>query len=169
MPHSGVYSGQFDVISGAGTRRAYSYAIIGSLTQLTASAYVYLNNTSFTSEQSMWLIQFIDSSGNVIASFGLRADASGTRWAVQYANLAYGLAAPDLPAPSAGQWYLVQAYYVHASAGLPIVLSINGLPVAFLSQDMSAANNITTIRFGIGYYDASSAATAYIDDVTIER
>lgn len=74
-----------------------------------------------------------------------------------------------LQAPSAGQWYLLQAYYVHASSGPSIVLSVNGAVVASLNQDTSGANNVASIRFGIGYYDAGSATVAYIDDVTVER
>lgn len=169
LPRSGVYGRQFNVLTGAGTRRAYSYVTIGSLTQLTASAYVYFNTTSLANGQSVWLIQFIDPSGNALASFGMRADASGTRWAVQHGNLAYVLAAPDLPAPSAGQWYLLQANYVHTSIGPSILLSVDGVTVVSLNTDTSGDNNVATIRLGIGYYDASSAVQAYIDDVTIER
>jgi hypothetical protein len=169
LPHSEVYSGQFNIISGAGTRRAYCYTNIGSLTQLTASAYVYLDSTSLVNGQSMWLIQFIDSGGNPLSSFGMRADASGTKWAVQYASLAYVLAAPSVPAPSIGQWYLLRAYYVHTATGASIVLSVDGAIVASLSQDTSGANNVATIRFGICYYDASSAIAAYIDDVVVKR
>lgn len=169
LSHSGAYSAQFNVISGVGTKRSYCYVNIGAQTQLTANAHVYFDAMSLVNGQSMWLIQFTDSGGSALASFGMRADASGTRWAVQYASLAYGLAEASIQAPSAGQWYLLQAYYVHASSGPSIVLSVNGAVVASLNQDSSGANNVASIRFGIGYYDAGSAAVAYIDDVTVER
>ncbi|MDQ1281313.1 MAG: Flg new 2 protein [Thermoproteota archaeon] len=168
-PHySGTYSGQFSVNTGSGTRRAYCYENLGGLTQLTASAYVYLASGLPSSGQSTWLIQFVDSSGNALASYGIRADALGSHWAVQNGNTPFAMAASSVSAPVTGQWYLLQAYYTHSATGKTIVLTVNSQEVASLTQNTVNANNVANARFGIGYYIGSPAARVNIDDVTID-
>ncbi|MCJ7771082.1 hypothetical protein MUP37_05860 [Candidatus Bathyarchaeota archaeon] len=170
MPHSGSYSGKFSVSSGSGSpaKRAYCYKNVGSLAQLNASAYVYVDSgLPLANGQNMWLIQFIDSGGNALASYGMRADSSGTKWAVQYGNTPYALASSSIPRPATGQWYLLQAYYKHAASGNTIVLYVNGVQVAALARNTSSNNNVAICRFGIDYYTITTAASMYVDDVII--
>jgi hypothetical protein len=170
MPHSGTYSGQFLVNAGPSSpaRRAYAYENVDGLAELTASAYVYIaDGLPLANGQSMWLIQFVDSGGNALASFGVRADSSGLHWAVQYSSYPYAVAASSVAAPLEGQWYLLQAYYTHASTGKTIVLTVNGAEVASLTRSTSSANNVANVRFGVDYYVNTSAAQVYLDDVTI--
>ncbi|MCJ7769958.1 polysaccharide lyase, partial [Candidatus Bathyarchaeota archaeon] len=171
-PHNGMYSAQFNVTSGSGTsaRRAYSSVSGLSLAEVNASAYVYIAyGLPLTSGQNMWLIQFVDPSGNALASFGMRADASGTHWAVQSGNYPYAMAASAVPTPSNGQWYLLEAYYTHSATGKTLILSVNGVEVVSLAQNTSAANNVATVRVGIDYYVTSTSAMIYVDDVTIDN
>jgi hypothetical protein len=169
LHHSGTYSGQFSVITGSGTRRAYCYENLASLTQLYANAWVYIaDGLPLASGQSMWLIQFEGPVGTVLGSFGIRADASGSHWAVQSGNSPFAVAASSVPAPVEGQWYLLQAYYTHAATGKTIVLTVNGVEVVSLSQNTAASSNVMRARFGVGYYVTSSTASVYIDDVTID-
>lgn len=164
--HSGSYSGRFAISSGTGTRRAYSYVNVGSLSEARASAYIYLpSGLSLSSGQSLWLIQFADSSGSVLASYGIRADASGLRWGVQSGNWPYAVGSA---VPSGGGWYLLEAYFTHAASGPTLVLSVNNVDVASLIQNTSTANNIATVRLGVCYYVGSPAITVYADDVTAD-
>jgi hypothetical protein len=168
MPHSGTYSGRFSVPSGSSSsaRRAYAYENVGGLAELTASAYVYIEDgLPLSSGQNMWLIQFIDSGGSALASFGLRADSSGAHWAVQVGNYPYAIGSSG---PSEGQWYLLEAYYTHAASGKTLILTVNGVEVASLIQNTSSANNVATARFGIDYYVTATSATVYMDDITID-
>jgi hypothetical protein len=168
LSHSGTFSGLFTVSTGSGTRRAYCYATVPSLGELTTNVWVYVSGgLPLLSGDNMWLIQFVDSGGNALASFGMRADSSGTKWALQYGSTPFALASSSVPSPVMGQWYLLQAYYTRASTGKTIILSVNGVQVVSLSQNTSVSNNVASARFGIDYYVTSSAARIYIDDVTI--
>jgi hypothetical protein len=172
MPHSGTYSGQFLANAGPSSpaRRAYAYENVGGLAELVANAYVYIaDGLSLANGQSMWLIQFVDSGGNALASFGVRADSSGLHWAVQYSSYPYAVAASSVAAPLEGQWYLLQAYYTHASTGKTIVLTVDGAEVASLTRNTYSSNNVANVRFGVDYYVNTSAAQVYIDDVTIDN
>ena len=167
LRYSGIYSGQFNVTAGSGTRRAYCYKNINGLSEIYASARVYIaDGLPINSDQALWLIQFVDSNGSVLASFGVRADASGTRLALQYANWPYTIGSTTL---NEGEWYLLEAYFTHATSGETLILRVNGVEVASLAQDTTVANNITSVRCGIVYYSSSSAVSVNIDDVTIDR
>ena len=168
--YGGSFSAQFNVIAGAGVRRAYVYENLSGQAELYASAYVYLaDGLPLARDQNMWLIQFEGPVGTVLASFGVRADASSSRWAVQSGYHPYSLAGSSVALPAEGQWYLLRAYYTHASSGKTIILTVNGVEVAFLNQNTAAKSNITRARFGIGYYNTGSAASIYVDNVTVEN
>jgi hypothetical protein len=166
----GNYSGRYDVNSGTGTRRAYSYVGLPGLAEVTSYANVYITDgLPLADGQNMWLIQFVDSSSSVMVSFGLRAESSGTRWAMQYGDGATIASAPSsVPLPAEGQWYLLEAYYVQASTGKTIKLTVNGVEAVSLAVDTTGDKSLVEIRFGIDYYASNSAATLYIDDVTID-
>ncbi len=164
--HSGTYSAQFTANSGTGARRAYSYINLNNLPELYARAYIYIpSSLSLSSGQSLWLIQFADATNAVMASYGIRADASGIRWAVQSGNWPYALGSPG---PTISGWYLVEAYFTHATTGKTLVLSVDEAEVASLNQNTAGANNVAIARYGIGYYAGTSALTIYVDDVTID-
>ena len=164
-PHSGSYSAQFNINSGNGTRRVYCYKNLTGMSELYASAYVYVaDGLPLVNGQSLWLIQLTNSSDATVGSFGIRADASGTRWAIQYSNWPYVLGASG---PSEGNWYLVEAYYKNSVSGKTLIILVDGVEVASLSQDTGGSNDVTLARFGIGYYSGTSAASVYIDDITI--
>ena len=164
-PHSGSYSAQFNINSGNGTRRAYCFKNLTSLSELYASAYVYVaDGLPLANGQSLWLIQLTNSSDATVGSFGLRADASGTRWAIQYSNWPYILGASGL---SEGNWYFVEAYYKNSGSGKTLTIYVDGVEVASLNQDTRSSNNVTAVRFGIGYYSGASAASVFIDDTSV--
>ena len=166
---SGSFSGRFTVNAGSSIRRAYSYVDLGGLTELHAYAYVYIaDGLPLSNGQNIWLIQFADFSGSAIASFGISNDGSGTKLAVQYyRGAAYAFAASSIPLPSEGQWYLLGAHYIQSSTGKTIILTVNGVEAASLSQDTSSNNMVAFVRYGLAYYTGSSASTVYVDDVTI--
>ncbi len=164
--HTGTYSGQFHIDSGSGTRRAYSYINLNNLSELYASAYIYIPSLSLTSGQSLWLIQFADSSNSPLASYGVRADGSGTWWATQSGDYPYVLGSSG---PSTAGWYLLEVYFTHASSGPTLLLTVNGVEVgASLNQDTSGFNNVGIARFGVGYYPGSSTIAVNVDDVSID-
>jgi hypothetical protein len=167
--YGGSFSGQFNVLSGTSTRRAYVYKNSGGSTEVSAGAYVYIaDGLPLASGQSMWLIQLEGPVGTLLASFGIRADASGSHWAVQSGNYPLALASSSVPLPVEGQWYQLTAYYTHASTGKTIILTVNGVEVASLSQNTAAASSIVRARYGISYYGASSTARIYVDNATLE-
>ncbi len=166
--YSGSYSGQFNITSGAGTRRAYCYVNLENQSTMHSSSEVYIGEgLSLSSGQTLWLVQFADSGGNALGSYGIRADATGTHWALQYAGWPYALAAADVPAPTDGTWYAVDTFFTHSSTGKTLTLQINGVEVASLNQNTSAANAITDARFGEVYWSGASAVSVCIDDVSI--
>jgi hypothetical protein len=88
---------------------------------------------------------------------------------VQSGNYPYALAAHNVPAPTEGQWYLLEAHYTHAVTGKTMVLTVNGVEVASLSQNTVNANNIALVRFGLGYYAGHSVGSVYVDDIVLEK
>ena len=164
-PYSGAYSGQYAISSGTGTRRAYSYVTLDNLEEVYAWAYVYIpSGFTLANGQKLFVIQFVDSSGSALASYGAIADSSGARWAVQYAGWPSTVGASI---PSNGGWYLLQAYFTHASSGPTLVLSVNDVEAVSLSYNTSASNPVASARFGQTYYTGSNALTVNIDDARV--
>ena len=166
-PHSGTYSGQFATSAGtAGTvRRAYSYVNLDNLNEVYAWAYVYLpNDLTIPNGQKLFPIQFNDAAGNALASYGIIADATGMRWAVQYATWPNSL---GTSVPSGEGWYILEAYFTHAASGPTLILSVNDVEVASLIQDTSTSNAVAAARFGQVYYTGANALTINVDDVAI--
>ncbi len=167
--HSGAYSGQFSVSDGTGTRRAYAYTNLNSLSEVSSTSYVYIaDGLPLANGEALWLVQFVDSGANSLGSFGIRADSSGTHWALQYAGWPYVVAGASVPAPTEGVWYKIEVYFTHAATGETLVLKINDVEVAAVNQDTSAANVIASARFGVVYWVNNSPVTVYMDDITID-
>jgi hypothetical protein len=165
ITHSGTYSSRFNANASTGVRRAYSYENTTGLSDLHASAYMKIaEGLPLSNGQSAWLVQFEGPIGTVRASFGVRADTAGTRWAVQYVNRSYDFATKG---PNMGAWYLIDAYYTHAASGKTIVLYVNGEDVVSLSENTIGDSDVVRVRFGLGYFAGTSAATVYMDDVKI--
>lgn len=167
--YSGNFSAQFSVASLNYVRRAYAYQNLPGLSESAANAHVYITDgLPLSSGQNMWLIQFEGPVGTVLASFGIRGDASGSHWAVQYGNFPPGLAESSVPAPVEGRWYQLKAYFTHASIGRTIILTVDGVEVASLILNTSGSSNIARVRFGMCYYRMNLPATVYVDNVTFE-
>ncbi len=165
LSHSGVYSAQFNINAGNGTRRAYTYKNLDGLSELYASAYVYIaDGLPLADGQSLWFIQLTNSSGATIGSFGVRADTSGSCWAIQYSNWPYTLATSG---PSEGNWYHIEVYYADAASGKTLTIFVDDVEVASLNQDTTSSSAVTSARFGIGYYTGTTSASVYIDDASI--
>ena len=164
--YNGVYSGQFDVIAGTSARRAYCHINLDNLDEVIARAYVYIpSSLSLASGQKLFVVQLRDSGSQPLASYGVIADGSGMSWAVQYANYPFAL---GTTVPSGGGWYLLEAYFTHASSGPTLVLSVDDAEVASLNQDTSGTNNVASAWFGNTYYTGSAALTVYVDDVAVD-
>jgi len=165
--YAGVYSGQFDIGAGTGgtARRAYSHVNLDNLDEVYAWAYVYIPaDLSLASGQKLFVIQFEDTGDAPLGSYGVIADASGMRWAVQYSGWPTGL---GTALPAGGGWYLLEAYFTHASSGPTLVLTVDETEVASLAQDTSSSSMVAAARFGVGYYTGAPALTVYVDDVAI--
>ncbi len=163
--NNGEYSGQYAITAGAGTRRAYSYVNTDDWSEAYATAYIYIpSGLSLTDGQALWLIQFADSGGNVLAAYGIRGGASGMQWTVQYNGYPYAMGT----AFSGSGWYNLNATFVHASSGPTLTLNVNDVEAASLVYDTSAVNNVATARFGVSYYTGAGAITINIDDATLD-
>jgi hypothetical protein len=163
--YSGSYSARFNVDAGNGTRRAYCFKNTGSLSELYASAYVYIaDGLPLSNGQSLWLIQLTNSSGATVGSFGIRADNASTRWALQYSNWPYILSAIS---PSEGRWYHIEAYYKKSDYGKTLAFFVDGIEVASLDQNTTGSNDVISVRFGAGYYSGAPAVSVYVDDVSV--
>jgi len=163
LPHSGVYHARFT--TDGGVSRAFCYKDIAGMSELYARVYVYIDaGLPLGTWNALWLIQFADSGGSILASYGVKANTAGTRWAVMRSNTnAYAASGPI-----EDRWYLVEAYFKKASTGKTIVLYVDGVEVASLSLNTASANDVARVRFGIGYSDSGVATTVYIDDATID-
>ncbi len=167
--HSGDFSAEFSVVAQDSVRRAYVYKNLSGLIEPAATAYVYIaDGLALSNNENMWFIQFEGPVGTVLASFGVRSDASGSHWAVQYRYVPAGLANSSVPAPVTGQWYQLKAYFTHASAGRTITLMVDGVEVASLGVDTSGSSSIIRVRFGMCYYPMNLPATVFVDDAAIQ-
>jgi uncharacterized repeat protein (TIGR02543 family) len=164
--YSGTYSGQFAVNSGSSARRAYSHITVGSLTEVYARAYVYIpSDLALSSGQKVFLIQMRDAGGSPVACFGVIADGSGPRWAVQSGNWPYALGTSG---PNGSGWHLIEAYFTRAASGPTLILWVDGVEVASLTENTSGANAVTSAWIGITYYTGRAAFTVYVDEVAVD-
>ena len=163
---SGSYSGQFAITAGAGTRRAYTYyEDVADLNDGYASADVYVpSGLSLADGQALWLIQFADSSGNVLAAYGIRGGASGMQWTVQYDGWPYAMGT----AFSGSGWFNLNVLFTHASSGPTLVLNVDEVEAASLIYDTSAIANVASARFGVCYYTGAGAITINVDDAAVD-
>ena len=170
--YNGTYSGYFMVGSGSPSnpRRAYCYKIFSSLEELYLSAWVYIPaGLPLGNGQTMWLVRFLSgSSDQPLASYGISADGSGTKWAVQYGNSLPSLASSTVPAPNGGGWYHLGAYYARASTGKTIVLTVNGQEVVSLSRDTSNGAKVSKAYLGITHYTGPTQGRVFVDDARID-
>jgi hypothetical protein len=168
--HSGNASAFFTVTPSNGTRRAYCYIDVNNLTQVYASAYVYIEKGSKLSEgQNMWFIQFVDSNRIVLASFGARGSWSGTRWAVQSGQYPNALATYGVPTPAERRWYLLEAYFTRSAMGRTIVLSVDGVEVVSLTHEIEREESVARLRFGLGFYAGHNVGSVYVDDIILDQ
>jgi uncharacterized repeat protein (TIGR02543 family) len=166
MVYTGEYSGHFSVNAGSSAGRAYSHITVDGVTDIYARAYVYLpDSLALSNGQKLFLIQFRDAGGSPLACFGVMADASGMRWAVQSGNWPYALGSSG---PSGEGWYLVEAYFTQAASGPTVALRVDGVEVASLSENTSGANAVASVWVGITYCTGNAAVTVHVDDVALE-
>jgi hypothetical protein len=163
-PYSGSYSGVYSVNAGTGVRRAYSYVSFNNIPELYTRAYVYIPSTlALSNGQALWMIQYFNGA-TPLASYGVRADSTGMHWSVQYGNTPFALGSAFT---SDGGWYMLEAYFTHASSGKTIILYVNGTEVTSLSQSTTSLPNVNTVRVGIGYDAGTAALSINVDDVAI--
>ena len=164
-PHAGTYCGQFAIAAGSGTRRSYSIVNIDSLSEVYASAYVYIpSSLSLASGEKFFAIR-INNAAGALASYGVIADGSGMHWAVQYAGYPSAL---GTSAPTGGAWYLLQAHLVRTDTDVTLTLTVNDVEVATLNY-VVAATPATSVWFGSAYYTGAGALTVNVDDATVDE
>ncbi len=165
----GSFSGEFDVVSGTITGRAYVYEDLPRVDELYMNAYVYIaDGLPLAYGENMWFIQLLAPDSKRLASFGIRADSSGSHWAVQLGNYPCDLAPSSIPLPEEGKWYNLEAYYTQTSMDKTIFLAVDGVDAVSLSQNTSPSS-IMGVRFGLCYYASASSARINVDNVMVER
>jgi peptidoglycan/xylan/chitin deacetylase (PgdA/CDA1 family) len=166
LHQSGSYSAHFSTHGGSAVARAYCYENLPNQPQLYALAYVYFNNTiSLNTYNNLWLIQFRDSGGSAIASFGMSQSSTSMRWATMYGGQTKAFASSG---PTAHVWYAVEAFFTKTASGKALAIYVNGTQVASLSINTSGANSIAQARFGIAYCDAGYKYSVYLDTAIID-
>lgn len=167
LHESGSYSAMFTSHGGSAVARAYCYENLPNQSQLYTLAYVYFNSSvSLPNGDNLWLIQFRDSGGNAIASFGASRDSTSVKWATQYGTSTKSYATSG---PTAHVWYAVEAYFNKTSSGKALVIYVNGTQVAALSVSTSGVNSVAQVRVGIAYNAVGYKNYVYVDTVTIDN
>jgi hypothetical protein len=160
----GEYSARFRTDGQYAIARAYAYKQVESKTTLYVQATInYDSGLSLNKWKALWTIQFVDSSNSVIASYGVKADQTSTKWACMYGSqtnfASFG--------PQPDKWYIVEAMFKKSSYGDTLALYVNGAQVASLSINTSGENSITGVRIGIAYNDAGYTSAIYADTIKI--
>ena len=166
LPHVGVYHAKFTTDGAVAIARTYCHKNIAGATELYTLAYVRFDSVlpSLDSWNALWLIQFRDASGSVIASYGVKADRASTKWACMYGSQnAYASSGPQ-----PNTWYAVEAYFRKAASGETLAIYVDGQKVASLAVNTSGANNVAQVRIGIAYNDPDYAINLYTDTITID-
>jgi hypothetical protein len=164
LPHEGIYHAKFTTDDSAAIARAYCYKNVTGTSELYALAYVNVDSgLPLSSWNALWLIQFRDASGSVIASYGVKADATGTKWALMYGSqTAYASSGPV-----ANTWYSVEAYFNKTASGKTLTIYVDSQEAASLTVNTSGAPDIAQVRVGIAYNDPGYAFNIYIDSVMV--
>lgn len=162
--YSGTFGAKFTSINGSSFARAFSYKSLSGITEVNVSMRVNIDSGLLLgSGDALWLIQFRDSTGFALASYGIKGYQTSTKWAsmVNSTN-SYATSGPALDT-----WYWIEAYYSKSSSGTTVLLNINHQQVAVLILGSSNANNAASVRIGICYNAPGYASNIYVDDVTI--
>ena len=70
--------------------------------------------------------------------------------------------------PSSSGWHFIEAFFTQAASGPTLILWVDGVEVASLTENTSQANDVASAWFGITYYTGRSAFTVYVDDVAVD-
>lgn len=112
--------------------------------------------------KSLWLVQAISGSGSVLASYGIRNDGGGAKWATS----SQGVNSFATSGPTPWTWYKIDAYYTRSASGETIAFYVNGIKVSQMNVDTSGSG-VAALRTGIAYYDSGPSTRVYIDNVEV--
>jgi len=165
LPYQGTYHARFRTDGGASTARAYCIKSLAGMSEIHVRMYVYVRDgLPLSAGHALWLIQLEGSDGSLLASYGIKADQTGTKWAcMRGSSNAYAASGPG-----EGRWYLVEAVFKKASSGKTVILYVDGTEVASLSPATSSASSVAKAQVGIAYNNPGYAFDIYVDNVTID-
>jgi hypothetical protein len=159
-PQSGYH---VRMTANGGVSRSYIYKDISGASSAYAKMWVYVDDgLPLGTWNALWLVQFLDSSGSVLANYGIKANTGGTKWAAMKGDtntFSASTVAND-------KWYLVEAYYTQAASGKTISIYVDGVERASLYLDTSASS-VSSIRLGIDYTDTWAYTRVYMSNVAI--
>ena len=163
--YDGSYCARFRTDGEYDTARSYVYKNVGSRSTIYARAEINFDTgLALDSWNALWTIQFIDSSGSIIASYGVRADRNSAKWACMYGDETHYATF----GPQQDRWYTVEAMFTRSSYGNTVAIYIDGTQAASFSVNTSGENNIAEVRIGIPYNAPGYTSAIYADSVVID-
>ncbi|HLN45507.1 MAG TPA: putative glycoside hydrolase [Candidatus Sulfotelmatobacter sp.] len=160
--YSGTYSARFKVPGSSGSRAYSYYKSYTGMSTVAVSMHVNTGDMPIEPWKSLWLVQAISGSGSVLASYGIRNDGGGAKWATS----SQGVNSFATSGPTPWTWYKIDAYYTRSASGETIAFYVNGIKVSQMNVDTSGSG-VAALRTGIAYYDSGPSTRVYIDNVEV--
>jgi hypothetical protein len=162
--YEGYYCARFRTDGQYSIARSYIYKDVDSTANIYASAKInYDNGLSLNRWDALWTIQFVDSRGSVIASYGVKANRDSPKWAVMCGSqtnfASFG--------PRQDTWYTIETMFTKSSSGDTLAMYVDGTKVASIMVSSGEEDNIVGVRIGIPYNDAGYTSAIYADSIII--
>ena len=162
--YEGYYCARFRTDGQYSIARSYIYKDVDSTASIYASAKInYDSGLLLNKWDALWTIQFLDSTGSVIASYGVKANQDSPKWAVMHGSQtnfgSFG--------PRQDTWYTIETMFTKSSSGDTLAMYVDGAKVASIVVSSAGEDNVEAVRIGIPYNDAGYTSAIYVDSIII--
>jgi len=167
--YSGSYSAQFTSNGELSYERAYASRSGLSLSEVSAQAQVYVNQSGIADNGDRFYFLQILAGGNMVAYGGWRQNTNGNLyWHIMIRDGTTTIGTYSTNTPALNQWYTVELHWIaDATNGLG-ELYVDGVLVCTITNSNTANfGNATMVRFGLPEIYNCDNTTVYLDNAAI--
>jgi hypothetical protein len=164
LSHHGSYSGLFTSNGDSIRESAYSYASVGSTSELYARGYFYVSSSGIISNGDRFYFLRFRADGKNVAYAGWRRTGGIIMWNLIFRDGTGWVTAYSTSIPSLNQWYCVELHWVgDPNDGLAELWVDDNLVCSGQNRDTAALGNVDQVWFGLPELYSCGPTTVYGD------